>query len=106
MLYTFFFGYHDPDDWRLFQEYPDFDCESTGILVIEAPTEEAAYTWGLTVATWYAGRLHGQGTTYSWSENDYAAWAVEGEDEAPQDTTRVKHGVLPDFGTLRRSLND
>lgn len=108
MTYYFNFGYHSPEDWLAFSADPSFDCESTGLIQIEAEGAAAAESWGTKVAAWYLERLHGTKSSYSWSPDEYANWlATKLEDtESGWVPVAVKDGELPKFVDLRESLRD
>lgn len=106
MKYYFYFGYHNPSSWNEFRIDPDFDFESTGVILIEAENEDDALLWGRTIAFWYLNKLH-KNNDYAWRSENYANW-VEEENKSTFDEAvlNIKAGYFPNYVDLKRHLKD
>lgn len=106
--FLFGFGYHGPDGWKAVRVDPEFDSESTGVLLIEAESAADARDWGMAVARWYTRAIHPQDSNYSWSPDEYAVWVEEPQqsDEPTAGLLLVTQGAYPDLKAMRESLRD
>jgi len=108
MVYYFQFGYHRPEDWNLVRTDPQFDCETAGVIAVDAESEVAAHEWGVIIARWYTASVHPARSEYRWSEQDYAVWTSlsppEGDDVSRLPRVRVEE--YPELRAMREYLGD
>jgi hypothetical protein len=93
MLFVFQFGFESPDE-RAINQSQGIDFESSDWVLIEAPDETAALSWGCEIAEEFVQRLCGE----SWRAGNFAYW-VELQSDCPWavDRSPVKIGEFPDF---------
>jgi hypothetical protein len=91
--FVFQFGYESPVE-RAVNEREGTDFESSQWVVIDAPDEAAALSWGCEVAERFVRQRCGE----SWRAGNFARWVVP-QSECPAAVGRppVAVGQFPDF---------
>jgi hypothetical protein len=92
--FVFQFGYESPAE-RAVNEQDGTDFESSQWVVIDAPDEAAALSWGCEIAEWFVQNACGE----SWRAGNFAYW-VSPLAECPWAIGRlpVAIGQFPDLG--------
>jgi hypothetical protein len=109
MRYLFQFGFETPAEFRT-NSAGGWDDESSEAIWINAPSAEAALSWGRSVAEHFVEKLFevAQVEGYSWLAGDFAHWIAEDESvlEWARTSPKVPEaelGEMPDLDALAAS---
>src|SRR5262245_38107836 len=93
MLYVFQFGFESPVE-RATNQSEGTDFESSDWVLIDAPDESAALSWGCEIAEEFIQRLCGE----SWRAGNFAHWVtLQSDCPGVEGRSALKIGQFPDF---------